>query len=137
MDRPKSSMRGPRRVCHHILLGFADVKFSFFAFADLDSRDFALRLHGFPKAKDKEWKEPICLSGAVVASSGQMKTPTWKTFTNVVVEVEMDWRKEQQQAYAEYLTKKKEYDQVQKQNKSNVAKGNDEQRIVSMPAKAE
>jgi putative DNA primase/helicase len=93
------------------------------------------RVFVFPKAKDKEWKEPICLSGAVIASSGQMKTPTWKTFTNVVVEVEMDWRKEQQQAYAEYLAKKKEYDQVQKQNKSNVAKGNDEQRVVSMPPK--
>jgi len=93
------------------------------------------RVFVYPKAKDKEWKEPICLSGAVVASSGQLKTPTWKTFTNVVVEIEMDWRKEQQEAYAQYLEKKKEYDQVQKQNKANLAKGNDEQRIVSMPAK--
>jgi hypothetical protein len=52
------------------------------------------RVFVYPKAKDKEWKESLALSGAVVASSGKTKTPTWKTFTNIVVEKESDWRQE-------------------------------------------
>jgi hypothetical protein len=56
----------------------------------------------YPKKNDKEWKEALALSGAVVASSGRMKTPTWKAFINILIELEMEWAqefKEGEQAY--------------------------------------
>jgi len=58
----------------------------------------------YPKANDKEWKESICLSGAVVAASGKIKTPTWKTFINPVIEKESDWRKVHQVLMKKYET---------------------------------
>jgi len=48
----------------------------------------------FPKARDKEWREAIALSGAIVASSGDVKTPIWKQFTNPIVENDAEWRDE-------------------------------------------
>lgn len=60
------------------------------------------RVFVYPKEFDKEWKESIALSGAVVAPSGAIKTPTWKTFMNVVVELEMDWKKEHSKKMAQY-----------------------------------
>src|SRR5207302_7686755 len=56
----------------------------------------------YPKALDKEWKESICLSGAVVAPSGATKTPAWKQFTNIVVERDMDWRKDYDSKMQQY-----------------------------------
>lgn len=48
----------------------------------------------YPRALDKEWKEALVLCGAVVASSGQTKTPTWKAIQNPLVELEYDYRAE-------------------------------------------
>jgi hypothetical protein len=45
----------------------------------------------YPKEHDKEWKEALAVSGAVVAYSGKTKTPTWKTFTNTLVEIDRRW----------------------------------------------
>jgi len=56
----------------------------------------------YPKAMDKEWKESLCISGSVVASSGAAKTPVWKTFTNVLAEQDIDWQKEHAQRALEY-----------------------------------
>jgi len=81
------------------------------------------RVFVYPKRMDKEWKESIALSGAVVASSGKTKTPTWKTFTNVVVEKESDWRRE-------YTIAKEQYDRdhaawEDKQKRAHKAKEDD------------
>jgi len=52
------------------------------------------RVFIYPKQLDKEWREALAISGAVVAPSGKLKTPTWKAFTNILVEREYDWKKE-------------------------------------------
>ncbi len=62
------------------------------------------RVFVYPKAQDKEWKESISLSGAPVAPSGAMKTPTWKTFINVVVEQDSDWRRDHEKEMAAFKT---------------------------------
>ncbi len=75
------------------------------------------RVFVYPKAKDKEWKESIALSGAVVASSGKTKTPTWKTFINVVVEKETDWRTEHQLLVQKHLEDVEKWEALKKRNK--------------------
>jgi Protein of unknown function (DUF3987)/Bifunctional DNA primase/polymerase, N-terminal len=70
-----------------------------------------------PKAKDKDWKEAIALSGAVIADSGKAKTPTWKTFTNVVVEKENDWNKQHVQQTAKYEEALESWEALSKANK--------------------
>ena len=70
-----------------------------------------------PKAKDKDWKEAIALSGAVIAGSGKAKTPTWKTFTNVIVEKENDWNKQHAQQKEKYEEDLKSWEAFSKANK--------------------
>jgi hypothetical protein len=76
----------------------------------------------YPKAFDKEWKESICLPGAVIAASGKTKTPAWKTFTNIVVEQEMDWRKDYQRKKAQYDDDLRNWEKAQDQNKKSTIK---------------
>jgi Protein of unknown function (DUF3987)/Bifunctional DNA primase/polymerase, N-terminal len=70
-----------------------------------------------PKAKDKDWKEAIALSGAVIADSGKAKTPTWKTFTNVVVEKENDWNKRHAQQTTKFEEDLESWEALSKANK--------------------
>lgn len=55
-----------------------------------------------PKANDKDWKEALALSGCVIASSGEMKTPTWKVVTKIVDEKEIDWENEHKELKEKY-----------------------------------
>jgi len=68
----------------------------------------------YPKARDKEWKESIAISGGVVSSSGTKKTPAWKLFTNVVVELEMDLKKEHEQKVKQFETTVAKIEQARK-----------------------
>jgi len=43
-----------------------------------------------PLAMDKDFAEPLCASGAVIADSGKKKTPTWKAFMKPLNEWEFD-----------------------------------------------
>jgi Protein of unknown function (DUF3987)/RepB DNA-primase from phage plasmid/Primase C terminal 1 (PriCT-1) len=70
-----------------------------------------------PKAKDKEWRESVALSGAVVAESGKTKTPTWKTFTNIVVEKEADWQEDHKKKAAKYAEDSRAWEALDKKNK--------------------
>jgi hypothetical protein len=63
------------------------------------------RVFVHPKEFDKDWKEAISLSGSVVASSGKTKTPTWKVFTNMLVEIELDWAKDHAEKFAKVKAK--------------------------------
>jgi len=56
----------------------------------------------FPKAYDKDWRESVVLSSAIIADSGDTKTPTWKAFINPAIEQEADWRREHQDMMVEY-----------------------------------
>jgi hypothetical protein len=68
----------------------------------------------YPKKLDKKWKEAISISGALVASSGELKTPTFRAFTNILTELEIDWRK----IHAEVLQKyEQEVKAIKEQNK--------------------
>jgi hypothetical protein len=59
----------------------------------------------YPKQFDKDFAEPLCLSGAVIADSGKKKTPTWKTFMKPLVEWELNQDTIYQQRVAEYHAK--------------------------------
>jgi hypothetical protein len=61
----------------------------------------------YPLANDKEWKEPICIPGAVVAASGRKKTPTWKPFMNPLEELEVEWAAAHKAKMAQYKEKLK------------------------------
>jgi Protein of unknown function (DUF3987) len=76
------------------------------------------RVFVYPKANDKEWREAICIPGAVVASSGKTKTPTWKAFMNPVLEIEHDWEDEFKKRMAQYEEKLAAWEDIQKQNKA-------------------
>jgi hypothetical protein len=54
------------------------------------------RVFVYPMAKNKEWREPIALSGILVASSGKVKTPVWKSFTDPVVEHDAELKQQYQ-----------------------------------------
>lgn len=56
----------------------------------------------YPKEFDKKWKEALAASGAIVANSGSTKTPTWKVFTTVLVDIDRDWQKEHAMKVAVY-----------------------------------
>jgi putative DNA primase/helicase len=75
------------------------------------------RVFVYPKALDKDWKESIALSGAVVAPSGTTKTPTWKIFTNVVVEKELDWAREHSRVTESFQRELKAWEAFSKKNK--------------------
>lgn len=77
----------------------------------------------YPKANDKGWKESISLSGAVVAYSGKVKTPTWKTFLNPVIEVEMDWKREHDKASAIYKDQQELWDKAEAEREKSAKKG--------------
>jgi putative DNA primase/helicase len=81
------------------------------------------RVFVHPKERDKDWKESIALSGAVVAPSGRKKTPTWKTFTNVVVEKEQDWKRDHKDALAKYEKDLAAWEAADKRNKEAEKKG--------------
>jgi len=68
----------------------------------------------YPKQLDKEWREALAVSGAVVAASGKMKTPTWKTFTNILLEAEYDWRTEYQSRLCIYKSELKAYEDAER-----------------------
>jgi hypothetical protein len=72
----------------------------------------------YPKEFDKEWRESIALSGAVVASSGRTKTPVFKTFTNIVVEKEADWAREHKEAVAKYTSDFEAWDALDARNRA-------------------
>jgi hypothetical protein len=73
------------------------------------------RVFVYPLKNDKEWKEAICLPGAVVAASGKKKTPTWKPFMNPLEAVEAEWREEYKKAFSEYKVALKEWKAMRKQ----------------------
>jgi putative DNA primase/helicase len=77
----------------------------------------------YPKAHDKGWKESVSLSGAVVAYSGKVKTPTWKTFLNPVIEVEMDWKREYEKASAIYQEQQQLWDKAESEREKSAKKG--------------
>jgi hypothetical protein len=56
----------------------------------------------YPMAHNKEWKESIAISGGYVADSGTKKTPVWKLPTNIVVELEMDLKREHEQKVKQF-----------------------------------
>jgi len=56
----------------------------------------------YPKELDKEWKESICLSGGLVAGSGEIKKPTSKAVLDPVNAVEAEMRRQFQKEMARY-----------------------------------
>lgn len=92
------------------------------------------RVFIYPKEHDKEWKEALAISGAVVALSGKLKTPTWKCFANVHVELECDWRKEHEQKMAIYLPALDKYKKQVKQMRKDKAS---EETIAALARPAE
>jgi hypothetical protein len=71
----------------------------------------------FPKQQDKEWKESISISGAVISASGKMKTPTWKAFINPMQEIECDWQREHKDRIGQYKSEQKRYEESEKLKK--------------------
>jgi hypothetical protein len=76
-----------------------------------------------PKENDKSWTEPINLLGAVIASSGGMKTPTWKTFTNEIIAIEMEWKKAHEREVAKYKMEVAKYFEANKGKKKDAREG--------------
>jgi len=70
----------------------------------------------YPKQNDKEWKEALSVSGAVVAPSGKLKTPTWKAFTNTLIEQEYDWRAAYSKVAEAYDLAHEQWERVHKEN---------------------
>ena len=68
----------------------------------------------YPLAMDKDFAEPLCISGAVIADSGKKKTPTWKILMKPLTEWEFDQNSQYQQRMAEYG---KELDKFQRLKK--------------------
>jgi uncharacterized protein DUF3987 len=60
----------------------------------------------FPLEKDKDFAEPLCASGAVIADSGKKKSPTWKIFMKPLNEWEFDEDALYNQRLAEYEEKR-------------------------------
>ena len=73
----------------------------------------------YPKQQDKEWKEALAISGAVIAASGKLKTPTWKTFTNILLEIEYDWRAEFAKRKGVYDSQLKNWKEAEKSRKKD------------------
>jgi len=76
----------------------------------------------YPKANDKDWKEAIAISGAVVSYSGKMKTPTWKTSINPMQEIDIDWQNEHKARLAVYKSELKTYEESEKLRKKEAEK---------------
>jgi putative DNA primase/helicase len=77
----------------------------------------------YPKKNDKEWKEALSISGAVVADSGKLKTPTWNVFTNVLVEIELNWKRTNKKLQDQYKADMKAWREGEKARKERVKKG--------------
>lgn len=77
----------------------------------------------YPKRYDKEWKEPLNLSGAVVASSGAVKTPTWKALLAPVIELESGWEHDYKASYAKYSAQHAEWEVSVKKQTKDIKKG--------------
>ena len=67
------------------------------------------RVFVYPK-NDKSWKEAVCISGAVCASSGKLKTPTFKIFMAPFQQLEMEWNAAYKTAVAAYMEAQKAYE---------------------------
>jgi hypothetical protein len=72
----------------------------------------------FPKQFDKEWKEAITVSGLIIASSGELKTPTWKTFMTPVFAQDIAWRKENTELTLKYEADLESWEKNQKKLKA-------------------
>ncbi len=68
----------------------------------------------YPLANDKDFSEPLCLSGAVIADSGKKKTPTWKVLMKPLVEWESDQDRVYEQHAAEYMKDLNQYNILKK-----------------------
>jgi Protein of unknown function (DUF3987)/Bifunctional DNA primase/polymerase, N-terminal len=77
----------------------------------------------YPKAFDKDWSESIALSGAVVADSGAMKTPTWKALINPIFDLSKDWEATQKAEKEKYEKALKEWEHLDKASKKVEEKG--------------
>ena len=83
----------------------------------------------FPKKHYKKWREALAASGGLVTPSGGLKTPTFKIFTNILVEKQVDW----QTAHRE---KMKKYEQACKLVKEeNKKRKESESPLLDMPEK--
>lgn len=78
----------------------------------------------YPLAMDKDFAEPLCISGAVIADSGKKKSPTWKTLMKPLNEWEFDEDAAYQKRMdvynaelSEYLANKKEIDAYNREEK--------------------
>jgi hypothetical protein len=71
----------------------------------------------YPKANDKDWKESLSISGAVVSTSGKLKTPTWKTSINPMQEIDIDWQNEYKARLGAYKSELKSYEDAEKLRK--------------------
>ncbi len=58
----------------------------------------------YPKQFDKKWCEVVTLSGAVIASSGKKKTPTWAALMKPLYELEGEWRRQYDASQEAYET---------------------------------
>jgi hypothetical protein len=64
----------------------------------------------YPKASDKSWKEAICVSGAICASSGKLKTPAFKVFMAPFQQLEIEWNAAYKKELASYTEAQKAYE---------------------------
>jgi len=76
------------------------------------------RVFVHPLTNDQSWREPVSISGAVIASSGRKKTPVWRQFTNPLVEIELKWAEAHQQCVQTYKKAHAEWEEKQKQAKA-------------------
>ena len=81
------------------------------------------RVFVFPKAKDKDWSEPIVLSGAIVALPGSIKTPVWNLLTKPVSAINKDWMREHEAATRKYKAETVEWERIEKRNEKLMEKG--------------
>ena len=45
----------------------------------------------YPKQFDKDWREALVLAGGIIAPSGRVKTPVWKTILNPIIDLDAEW----------------------------------------------
>ena len=89
------------------------------------------RVFVYPKANDKDWRESICLPGAVVSDSGSTKTPVWNINTKALDIVCEEWQREFKKEMAQYKENLKTWKKIEKENQKAIA--NDELEKVITP----
>jgi putative DNA primase/helicase len=72
------------------------------------------RAFSYPLAMDKDFAEPLCASGAVIADSGKKKSPTWKILMKPLNEWEIEQDDVYQQRMAEYTKDLNKFDAAKK-----------------------